>query len=73
VSSSGALPIAIVVMLALNAYAVLAGADFGGGVWDLFAAGRNRDLQRRLCAPGDAHRYARAARIRRHQVRGSPR
>ena len=49
-SSSGALPIAIVVMLALNAYAVLAGADFGGGVWDLFAAGRNRDLQRRLIA-----------------------
>ncbi|HEV8122758.1 MAG TPA: cytochrome d ubiquinol oxidase subunit II [Gemmatimonadales bacterium] len=47
---SGAQLIAIVVMLALNAYAVLAGADFGGGVWDLFASGPHRERQRRLIA-----------------------
>lgn len=28
-----------VILVALNAYVVLGGADFGGGVWDLFAAG----------------------------------
>ena len=28
-----------VALVALIAYAVLAGADFGGGVWDLFARG----------------------------------
>jgi cytochrome d ubiquinol oxidase subunit II len=33
-------------VLGIIAYAVLAGADFGGGVWDLFAAGpRKRDQQ----------------------------
>jgi len=47
---SGGLLIALVIMLALNAYAVLAGADFGGGAWDLFAAGPRRDRQRRLIA-----------------------
>jgi cytochrome d ubiquinol oxidase subunit II len=30
----------------LMAYAVLAGADFGGGVWDLFATGPRRRAQR---------------------------
>jgi cytochrome d ubiquinol oxidase subunit II len=36
--------IAGILWLALTAYAVLAGADFGGGVWDLFASGpRARD------------------------------
>src|SRR5436190_7297734 len=35
---------AAVALLGLMAYAVLAGADFGGGVWDLFATGpRKRD------------------------------
>jgi cytochrome bd ubiquinol oxidase subunit II len=34
-------------VVALIAYAVLAGADFGGGVWDLFASGPRRDEQRR--------------------------
>ena len=31
-----------VVVVALNAYALFAGADFGGGVWDLFASGPRR-------------------------------
>ena len=33
-------------VVALIAYAVLGGADFGGGVWDLFAAGPRRSAQR---------------------------
>ena len=33
-------------LLAIIAYAVLAGADFGGGVWDLFASGPRREEQR---------------------------
>jgi cytochrome d ubiquinol oxidase subunit II len=33
-------------MAALVAYGVLAGADFGGGVWDLFATGPRREAQR---------------------------
>jgi cytochrome d ubiquinol oxidase subunit II len=32
------------------AYTLLGGADFGGGVWDLFARGPRRDDQRRLIA-----------------------
>jgi cytochrome d ubiquinol oxidase subunit II len=37
-------------VLALIAYAVLGGADFGGGVWDLFATGPRRDAQRAAIA-----------------------
>jgi cytochrome d ubiquinol oxidase subunit II len=37
-----------VLWLALIAYAVLGGADFGGGVWDLLASGRLAERQRRL-------------------------
>jgi len=37
-------------VLSLNAYVVLGGADFGGGVWDLFARGTHRDEQRSLIA-----------------------
>jgi cytochrome bd ubiquinol oxidase subunit II len=37
---------AIVVLIALVLYAVFGGADFGGGVWDLFASGPRRDAQR---------------------------
>jgi cytochrome d ubiquinol oxidase subunit II len=37
-------------VLALNAYVLLGGADFGGGIWDLFARGRYRDEQRKLIA-----------------------
>ena len=38
--------VAAILLLALTAYAVLAGADFGGGVWDLFASGPRRKAQR---------------------------
>ena len=34
-------------LLALTAYTVLAGADFGGGVWDFFARGPRANAQRR--------------------------
>ena len=37
-----------VVVVALNAYVLFAGADFGGGVWDLFASGLRRREQREL-------------------------
>ncbi len=43
-----ALLVALVIVMALNAYALLGGADFGGGVWDLFASGPRRDRQRHL-------------------------
>jgi cytochrome bd ubiquinol oxidase subunit II len=39
-------------VLALVSYAVFAGADFGGGVWDLFAGGPRRAEQRRAIAEG---------------------
>lgn len=39
-----------VALAAVIAYGVLAGADFGGGVWDLFAAGPRREEQRRAIA-----------------------
>src|SRR3954449_10369474 len=42
--------VAGVALVALVAYGVLAGADFGGGVWDLFAAGPRRDAQRAAIA-----------------------
>ena len=38
------------VMAALTAYVVLAGADFGGGVWDLLASGPRKSEQRALVA-----------------------
>jgi cytochrome d ubiquinol oxidase subunit II len=38
------------VMVSLNAYVVLGGADFGGGVWDLLASGPRRSRQRALIA-----------------------
>jgi len=34
----------------LNIYALTAGADFGGGVWDLLASGDRKDRQRSLIA-----------------------
>lgn len=37
-----------VLWLALIAYAVLGGADFGAGIWDLFAVGKQRHHQRQL-------------------------
>jgi len=39
-----------IVFLALNGYAVLGGADFGGGVWALLARGTRNDRQRELIA-----------------------
>jgi cytochrome d ubiquinol oxidase subunit II len=39
-----------VIVLALNAYVLFGGADFGGGVWDLLASGPRRDQQRALIA-----------------------
>jgi cytochrome bd ubiquinol oxidase subunit II len=38
------------VVIGLMAYAVLAGADFGGGVWDLFATGPRKREQREAIA-----------------------
>lgn len=37
-----------VILLALTAYALLGGADFGGGVWDLLSSGPRRQDQRRV-------------------------
>src|SRR5712691_1000246 len=42
--------VAGILWLALTAYAVLAGADFGGGVWDLFASGPRAADQRHAVA-----------------------
>src|SRR3712207_1976669 len=39
-----------VLFLALAAYFLFGGADFGAGVWGLFAAGPRRDRQRDLIA-----------------------
>ncbi|HEX5818753.1 MAG TPA: cytochrome d ubiquinol oxidase subunit II, partial [Gemmatimonadales bacterium] len=45
-----ALVLAGAVMVALTAYVLMGGADFGGGVWDLFASGRRKQQQRALIA-----------------------
>lgn len=42
--------IAAIMVLALNAYVLMGGADFGGGVWDLLAGGPRRDAQRDVIA-----------------------
>lgn len=42
--------IAGIIVIALNAYVLMGGADFGGGVWDLFATGPRRAEQRALIA-----------------------
>lgn len=38
------------IAVSLNIYALTAGADFGGGVWDLLASGTHRDRQKTLIA-----------------------
>lgn len=43
---TAAILIAGIVMVALNAYVLLAGADFGGGVWDFLARGPRNKEQR---------------------------
>ncbi|OTA41243.1 MAG: hypothetical protein A6D92_08525 [Symbiobacterium thermophilum] len=42
--------VAGVMLLALMAYAVLGGADFGGGIWDLLATGPRREQHRQAIA-----------------------
>ena len=42
--------VAGLMVLALNAYVLMGGADFGGGLWDLLAAGPRREAQRELIA-----------------------
>jgi cytochrome bd ubiquinol oxidase subunit II len=39
-----------VIVVALTAYVLFAGADFGGGVWDLLASGERKEGQRALIA-----------------------
>jgi cytochrome bd ubiquinol oxidase subunit II len=40
--------LAAALALSLNAYVLLGGADFGGGVWDLLAGGPRRERQREV-------------------------
>jgi cytochrome d ubiquinol oxidase subunit II len=42
--------VAGIVFVALNAYALLGGADYGGGVWDLLASGPRKERHRQLVA-----------------------
>jgi cytochrome d ubiquinol oxidase subunit II len=42
--------VAAIMVLALNAYVLMGGADFGGGMWDLLATGPRRAEQRELIA-----------------------
>ena len=41
---------ALAIVIALSAYVVMAGADFGGGVWDILASGPRKHEQRKLVA-----------------------
>ena len=42
--------LSFVLVLSLTAYALLGGADYGGGVWDLLAAGPTSERQRATIA-----------------------
>ncbi len=42
--------LAAILALSLNAYVLLGGADFGGGVWDMLATGPRRNRQREVIA-----------------------
>jgi cytochrome bd ubiquinol oxidase subunit II len=42
--------LSLVLVLSLTAYALLGGADYGGGVWDLLASGRTAERQRATIA-----------------------
>ncbi|HEX3717533.1 MAG TPA: cytochrome d ubiquinol oxidase subunit II [Verrucomicrobiae bacterium] len=42
--------VAIFILMSLILYALLGGADFGGGMWDLLAAGPRSKLQRKVVA-----------------------
>jgi cytochrome bd ubiquinol oxidase subunit II len=45
-----AMVVALVMLAALTLYALLGGADYGGGVWDLLASGPRKQAQRDLIA-----------------------
>lgn len=47
---SDAILLALILMLSLTGYALLGGADYGGGVWDLLARGPRARQQRDLIA-----------------------
>jgi cytochrome d ubiquinol oxidase subunit II len=40
--------LAISILVSLTFYTVLGGADYGGGVWDLLASGKNAEAQRKI-------------------------
>jgi cytochrome bd ubiquinol oxidase subunit II len=42
--------LAVLLALSVNAYVLLGGADFGGGVWDMLAHGPRRERQREVIA-----------------------
>lgn len=42
--------LALIMLVALNLYALMGGADYGGGVWDLLAVGKRANAQRELIA-----------------------
>ena len=42
--------LAIIMLVSLNLYAIMGGADYGGGVWDLLAVGKREKEQRDLIA-----------------------
>jgi cytochrome bd ubiquinol oxidase subunit II len=42
--------LSVVLVLSLTAYALLGGADYGGGVWDLLASGKTAERQRATIA-----------------------
>lgn len=44
------LAVGLAMLLTLTAYALLAGADFGAGIWDLLATGPRRSQQREILA-----------------------
>jgi len=44
------LTVAISIMLSLILYALMGGADFGGGMWDLLAAGPHAVRQKKAIA-----------------------
>jgi cytochrome d ubiquinol oxidase subunit II len=42
--------LAFFALVGVTLYAIFGGADFGGGIWDLFATGPRRELQRKTIA-----------------------
>lgn len=48
--NDAALHLAIIMMISLNLYALMGGADYGGGVWDLLSIGKRAKEQRELIA-----------------------